>query len=353
MPNVIDRSLIVIPGVQKSGTSTLAQMITDHAYGSPPCTSDGQGIKETNFFALDSALVSKHLDFYASLFPAEETERNGNRFFVDASPSYFMAPEAPELIERYVRDVRYVVIVRDPVQRAHSSYLHMRGKVDAPELRSFEQIIESIFTSSEADIVAAENAAVERAAQNGDIDPEYIQRGGLSSHLQPNFSLRYQSPLAPFKYIQHSMYSRWLPNYETENRSPVIVSLEQLADHPGRTINAVFRDLGLPAQESVDPVHKNRTKVPNQKGKVVFGVSKFLRKISVFNRVLSADWMTPLKSTVKSFLFTDRSHSRDASNPRALEGLYELLDEEYAYWGERNPSIADRWTSSHKHTSGS
>jgi hypothetical protein len=295
--------------------------------------------------------VAENLDFYASLFPADKTDGDVNQFYVDASPSYFMAPEAPQLIERFVRDVRYVVIVRDPVQRAHSSYLHMYEKLDSPENRSFEGIIESILTSSESDVAAAENKAVERAARNGDIDPEYVQRGGLANHLTPEFPLRYQSPLAPFKYIQHSMYSRWLPNYETEDQEPVVVSLEQIADRPQETANAVFRDLELPVRERIEPVYKNKTKILNQKGRVVLRISQFLRKSPLLDRMLSADLMISLKNTVKSFFFTDRSHSCDLSNQRILDGAYQLLAEEYAYWEEENPPIAERWTGPHERAS--
>jgi len=343
MLDTIDRSLIIIPGVQKSGTSSLAQMIADHACGDPLYAPDGRGIKEANFFALDPDLVAEHIDFYASLFPAEETCGDTKQFYVDASPLYFMAPEAPQLIKRFIRDVCYVIIIRDPVQRAHSSYLHMSQKVDTPEHRSFEEIIERILANSNSDLVDAENEVVASAARDGDIDAKYIKRSGLSNHLAPNFPLRFQNPLAPFKYIQHSMYSRWLPNYEIDDRAPVVVSLEQLVDQPEETANAVFRSLDLPTPERIEPVHKNRTRVPNQKGKVMFGLSQFLRNSNLLDRMLSADWIISLKKTVKPFLFTDRSHSRDSLDSRALEGAYELLSEEYAYWQERNPSIANRW----------
>lgn len=135
----------VIIGAAKSGTSSLFAYLGQHpdVFISPA--------KEPNFFALEGQRVSyagpgdsiinqasiTDFDKYEALFKAAK----GARAVGEASTVYLYLPAAAPAIRRYVPDVRIIAILRDPAERAYSSYLHMRRDGREP-LASFEDALE-------------------------------------------------------------------------------------------------------------------------------------------------------------------------------------------------------------------
>lgn len=120
----------MIIGAAKSGTTSLAQYLTQHpgVYFSP--------YKEPNFFALTGCvlpqggpapanilfeLLHRHtvvdLDQYLSLFAQAGSLAAG-----EASVRYLYYPEAPVHIQQTIPDVRLVAILRDPIERLYSHY---------------------------------------------------------------------------------------------------------------------------------------------------------------------------------------------------------------------------------------
>ncbi|MDP9351064.1 MAG: sulfotransferase [Chloroflexota bacterium] len=92
-------------------------------------------LKETNFFALegspltfagpgDDDCINKYsltrLEEYADLFRDARDEPAVG----EASPLYLYASTAPERIRRYVPDARLIAVLRHPVERAYSAFLH-------------------------------------------------------------------------------------------------------------------------------------------------------------------------------------------------------------------------------------
>jgi Sulfotransferase domain len=77
-----------------------------------------RSVKETNFFDL-------HFDrgraWYARFFPAREATR-----VVEVAPSYFLSADAPARVVDVLGRVRIVCTLRDPVERTHSLWVHMR-----------------------------------------------------------------------------------------------------------------------------------------------------------------------------------------------------------------------------------
>jgi|SRR5690625_605973 len=108
-----------ILGAAKAGTTTLYETLRRH----PEVFMSFE--KETQFFFNDQK-YARGMEFYL------------NRYFVDAggypargeaSPSYFQSPAtvAPRLRDSLSPDnLRFIVILRDPVERAWSHYLHRR-----------------------------------------------------------------------------------------------------------------------------------------------------------------------------------------------------------------------------------
>ena len=120
----------LIIGAAKSGTSALYDALVRHpqVFGSP--------IKEPNFFALGG----QHASFRGpgdddtvnrlSVSDRSEYERlfeaaRGHVAVGEASTMYLSSERAPEAIRTLVPDMRLICVLREPVARAFSSYLHM------------------------------------------------------------------------------------------------------------------------------------------------------------------------------------------------------------------------------------
>lgn len=113
---------VVIIGAMKCGTTALHRLLDLHpAIGMAPS-------KEVNFFlGADRPGASagrwwRGLDWYARQFPGDA------EVLGESSPGY-TSPDHPEVAERiaaHVPDVRLVYLVRDPLERAVSQYLHHR-----------------------------------------------------------------------------------------------------------------------------------------------------------------------------------------------------------------------------------
>ncbi len=116
-----------IIGAAKSGTSSLYMYLKQHPeiYMSP--------IKEPHYFSFDN--VSKHtkgpgdpihkaitnFDKYQSLFDNVTTEKA----IGEASTSYLYRPEAPIRIYEILPEAKFIAILRNPVDRAFSAYMHV------------------------------------------------------------------------------------------------------------------------------------------------------------------------------------------------------------------------------------
>lgn len=110
----IDRgpSLIVL-GVQKAATTTLFDILKDTKGFSAPSQ------KELHFFNNDNN-YRRGVDWYFDLFEGE-----GIKF--EATPDYFYSPNAAERIFEHLKNVKFVVIFRDPVKRCFSAWNMFRS----------------------------------------------------------------------------------------------------------------------------------------------------------------------------------------------------------------------------------
>ncbi len=129
---------LFIPGVAKAGTTSMAFYLDQHP-GVSLCKP-----KEPHYFSNlspDSRFsafipsVSSEQE-YLSLF---ESSPEGS-ILCDASTSYFWDLEAPQRISRTCPRSRFVILLRDPVERAFSHYLN--NVREGIEQRDFEACIE-------------------------------------------------------------------------------------------------------------------------------------------------------------------------------------------------------------------
>lgn len=119
-----------IVGAAKAGTSSLYEYLSQHPEVYFP------DIKEPSFFAfageevsfsgpgdeLFSKNVTARWDEYKNLY----TEVQGERAIGDASVVYLYSEDAPGLIAEKIPNAKVIIILRNPVDRAFSSYCHLR-----------------------------------------------------------------------------------------------------------------------------------------------------------------------------------------------------------------------------------
>jgi hypothetical protein len=129
----------IIIGAQKCGTTSLYRFLTEqHACIAPSLE------KEIHFFDI---AFGKGLNWYRAHFPTIlykqylKKVRGQDLITGEASPYYIFYPHAPRRIFETVPQVKLIVLLRNPVDRAYSHYHHQvtRGR----ETLSFEQAIEA------------------------------------------------------------------------------------------------------------------------------------------------------------------------------------------------------------------
>ncbi|MBP0018239.1 MAG: sulfotransferase [Cyanobacteria bacterium SBLK] len=126
----------LVIGTPKSGTTSLYHYLNRHPqiYMSP--------VKEPNFLAF----VEKPPNFDGPKGPNEWINQqsivdfqeyqalfdrvNGEKAIGEASIWYLYLPDAPKYIQHYLPDVKLIALLRHPVDRAFSHYLHLRRTGD-------------------------------------------------------------------------------------------------------------------------------------------------------------------------------------------------------------------------------
>src|SRR5688572_6261293 len=112
---------LIIIGAQKCGTSALHHYIHLH----PEICMSAQ--KELNFF-IESGNWSKGLAWYESNFGGKAGKA---KIYGEASPNYTDYPgtrEVPERMHGIVPDVKLIYMVRHPIERIISQYIHYRRR---------------------------------------------------------------------------------------------------------------------------------------------------------------------------------------------------------------------------------
>ncbi|XP_022083513.1 heparan sulfate glucosamine 3-O-sulfotransferase 1-like [Acanthaster planci] len=104
----------IIFGVKKGGTTTLKNFLSYH-----PDIAFTQ--REVQFFT-STEERSKGLEYYRSRM----IQSIPDQITMEKSPAYFQYRGIPALIRKALPRVKLITIMRDPVQRAISDYVHMR-----------------------------------------------------------------------------------------------------------------------------------------------------------------------------------------------------------------------------------
>ncbi len=198
-------------GAQRSGTTTLHVALSRHPEVFVP-----RGVKEPSFFSHD-------VNYYSGLATYERqhfAEAAGETAVGEVSPEYLHQPVAAERIERALgQDLRLLVILRHPVDRAFSQYRMNYSWFW--ETLGFEEA------------VAAERRDAERSMPRF----RYLERGRYAAQLRP--------------YLERFGRERILfLSFETELRGL-----------PAATLDRIWDFLGV-GRQAVEPVRTNEVAMP-------------------------------------------------------------------------------------------
>ena len=203
----------VIIGAMKAGTTSLYDFIVKH----PAIVSASS--KELHYFSLRYRYGEL---WYRTNFPTKISKyyfykKTGQKLLSgEATPGYLFYPMIPERMKEVLPDVKLIVILRNPVNRAYSNY-RMVFRNNKEQL-SFEKAIEL-----EEKRCIGER---ERMIQDPSFKPKhyrvhsYLARGVYTDQLE-----------------------NWFKHYDREKF--LILTTEDLREDPQKTLDQVFDFLGV------------------------------------------------------------------------------------------------------------
>jgi hypothetical protein len=202
----------IIIGTQRGGTSSLFNYLIQSPHILPSFR------KEVHYF--DDGYANG-LNWYRAHFPLQAHRRllertRGLSLIFEASPYYMLHPHAPARIHRLLPNVKLLVLLRNPVDRAESHYHHQvrRGR----ETLSFEEAI------------AREPERLSGELEKMLADPSYVS---------PNHRW--------FSYITRGQYIEQLPAWSAlfPREHMRFIRSEDLFDDPAGTVASVLNWLGV------------------------------------------------------------------------------------------------------------
>ena len=153
-------------GAAKSGTTTLFDVLRQHPDVYIPA------FKEPHFFDIPEN-YNNGIEWYEKNY----FRKADKRIIADFTPSYFFEKEAPKRIFKDIgSEIKFVVLLRNPVDRAYSHYLH--SVRDDHENLSFEESLKQ------------ENERLDRYEKNGDY-LSYLRNSYFNQGLYGDMLERY------------------------------------------------------------------------------------------------------------------------------------------------------------------
>ncbi|WP_052755399.1 sulfotransferase domain-containing protein [Candidatus Nitrosotenuis cloacae] len=205
----------IIIGYHKCGTTSLYDYICQH-----PNVGHASR-KEIHYFDLAYWRgPGWYRTYFPTIFTKKKIEKKTKHRFTtgEASPLYVIHPFAPQRIHKLIPNVKIIILLRNPVDRAYSHYQH--AYLADQEFASFEETI------------------------NEDDDRWNVFIKQLSNDEIHDYDVKYiKTPYRSFgKYIDH--IKLW---YETFPKDQILVlKLEDLESNLHDTLKQTFLFLGLP-----------------------------------------------------------------------------------------------------------
>lgn len=224
---------VLLIGASKCGTSSMAAHLSSHPDCLPPF------FKEVRYF--DSSRVST-LNDYRAHFPTVLRRRaqewlSGRTVRVgDFSPTYFDHPHAPRRARELLgKDIRLILMLRNPVDRAFSQYRFQKGRGGESET-TFEQAL---------DLEASRLRGEEQKMEEKDL---YFSRKWIR-----------------FGYVARGHYLRYLKNWHShfDPAQLLIVRFEDFQADPRRVFDEICDFLNL-SRHPIERVVHNPSRVAEQ-----------------------------------------------------------------------------------------
>jgi Sulfotransferase domain len=211
----------VLIGAAKCGTTSLYAWLSEHPFVHRPRR------KEIDYFTFH---YYRGPDWYRHHFPFASDRQafaaeHGRPFITgEASPNYMLHEQVPQRMAKLMPDVKLLVALRNPVDRAYSQF-HMRRRTDQEPLESFAEALEAE-------------------------DPGFATHGGGAS-----VNLGWASAANGWRtYLSRGLYAeqleRWFAHFPREQFH--IVELGELAAEPHRVLGELYQFLGLIPEASGD-----------------------------------------------------------------------------------------------------
>ena len=226
----------VIVGAKRGGTTSLHNYLMEHP-AIQPLFPSRQHIKGAHFY---DSNYGRGLNWYRSHFPVEIAGRPAARPGLsrsvagDASPYYLFHPLAAQRLAADFPDVKILINLRDPVERAYSHY--KEATYHGRETLSFEAALE------------AESERLQGEAERIVAEPGYR-----------SLAHEHQSYLSQSRYLD--MLPRWFSLFPRE-QFHITVSEDFYAD-PDRYVNEVWRFLGLEPRNLRSRTRHNHQAAPD------------------------------------------------------------------------------------------
>ena len=93
--------------------------------------------KEVHYFYWN---YDRGKNWYRSWFPLKSARSDGVVIAGEASPAYLMDPHVPDRVAKTMPKARIIVLLRDPVERAHSHY-QLRKSQGVESAESFAEAL--------------------------------------------------------------------------------------------------------------------------------------------------------------------------------------------------------------------
>jgi hypothetical protein len=222
LPAALPDFLIV--GFTKTATTTVFDVLRRHPLVAPPHS------KQLHYFDYN---FSEGPDWYARQFPSAVKRRlfalrHGRPFLTgEATPSYVDHPSAAERIHEMLPDVRLIVQLRNPIDRAYSHYrMTVReGDEDLP----FEAAVDAEEARLAGEVDRVRDDPGYRSLPLGRWS--YLRRGCYAEHLEP-----------------------WLERFPREQL--LVLTVDELQADWAGTIGRCWSFLGLPPHDPGPPLRK-------------------------------------------------------------------------------------------------
>ena len=199
----------IILGAQKGGTTSLYRYLTAHPSVKPALR------KEIHFFDLN---FERGRNWYLKHFPSSVS---AGSISGEATPYYLFHPAVPQRVAEMLPGARLVAVLRNPVDRAYSHYVH--------------SVKHGFETASFEDALAREMKLIEDG--RGPVD-----------HVDDSYSHQHHT------YLSRGIYAPQLERWYAQCRPEQLFLLksEELSRHPAGTVQRTVEFLGLSATELRD-----------------------------------------------------------------------------------------------------